>query len=87
MELRQPDDQVIAVKAVVKRDIAHHPGSPLPRPCARGYLLARIPGSATTELVTVGAASYGTSWATLNTFARAGGRWVHQRGPWAARLG
>ena len=60
---------------------------PLPRPCARGYILARTPSSATTQLVTVGAVSYGTSWATLNTFARAGGRWVHQRGPWAARLG
>jgi len=60
---------------------------PLPRPCARGYIIVRIPGSGTTQLVTVGAASYGTSWATINTFAWTGGRWVHRRGPWAARIG
>src|SRR6516225_7728016 len=60
---------------------------PVPHRCVRGYIIARIPSGATTQLVTVGAASYGTSWATLNTFAWAGGRWVHRQGPWAARVG
>jgi hypothetical protein len=26
MELRQPDDQIIAVEVIVKGDTAHHPG-------------------------------------------------------------
>jgi L,D-peptidoglycan transpeptidase YkuD (ErfK/YbiS/YcfS/YnhG family) len=66
---------------------AYRERPPVPHSCDRGYIIARIPSSGTTQLVTVGAASYGTSWATLNTFAWAGGRWVHQRGPWAARIG
>ena len=65
---------------------AYRERPPVPHRCDRGYILARI-GGTTTQLVTVGAASYGTSWATLNTFAWAGGRWVHQKGPWAARIG
>ena len=60
---------------------------PLPHRCNRGYVLARIPSSATTQLVTVGAASYGTSWATFNTFKWSGVTWVHRDGPWAARIG
>ena len=59
---------------------------PLPHPCARGYVITRIP-TGTTQLVTVGAASYGTSWATISTFTWTGGRWVHRQGPWTARIG
>lgn len=61
--------------------------APLPHRCNRGYTLVRITNSATTQLVTVSAASYGTSWAKLNTFAWTGTTWAHQEGPWTARIG
>src|SRR5262245_15275062 len=59
--------------------------APLPHRCRAGYIIARVPAG-TTQLVTVGAKSRRTSWATLNTFVWTGGRWVHRRGPWTARI-
>jgi hypothetical protein len=60
--------------------------SPLPHKCNSGFIIARVPAG-TTQLVTVGAKSYRTSWATLNTFVWTGGKWAHRRGPWTARIG
>ena len=61
--------------------------APLPHRCDSGYTLVRITNSATTQLVTVSAASYGTSWAKLSTFVWTGTTWAHRKGPWTARIG
>jgi L,D-peptidoglycan transpeptidase YkuD (ErfK/YbiS/YcfS/YnhG family) len=39
------------------------------------------------QLITVKAASYGTSYATLRVYQMYGGHWVQVAGPWAARVG
>jgi L,D-peptidoglycan transpeptidase YkuD (ErfK/YbiS/YcfS/YnhG family) len=41
----------------------------------------------TTQLITVTAASYGTTYATLRAYRLSGGKWVEVFGPWTARVG
>jgi len=40
-----------------------------------------------TQLITVTAASYGTTYATLRAYRLSGGKWVEVFGPWTARVG
>jgi len=56
-------------------------------PCARNlatHLRDRGPGS---ELITVTATRYRTTWATLSTWQRRGGCWTRALGPFRARIG
>jgi L,D-peptidoglycan transpeptidase YkuD (ErfK/YbiS/YcfS/YnhG family) len=39
------------------------------------------------QLITVKAASYGTTYATLRVYQLSGGHWVQVAGPWTARVG
>ena len=39
------------------------------------------------QLITVKAASYGTTYATLRVYQMSGGHWVQVAGPWTARVG
>src|SRR5262245_195284 len=39
------------------------------------------------QLVTVSAASYGATYATLTAYRRSAGRWRRVFGPWTARIG
>jgi L,D-peptidoglycan transpeptidase YkuD (ErfK/YbiS/YcfS/YnhG family) len=48
---------------------------------------AQAATTATTQLITVTAASYGTTYATLRVYRLSGGRWVEVFGPWTARVG
>ena len=41
----------------------------------------------TTQLITVTAASYGTTYATLRVYRLSRGKWVEVFGPWTARVG
>jgi L,D-peptidoglycan transpeptidase YkuD (ErfK/YbiS/YcfS/YnhG family) len=48
---------------------------------------AQAAGTAQTQLITVTAASYGTTYATLRAYRLSGGKWVEVFGPWTARVG
>ena len=50
---------------------------------------AAVPASAPVvrQLITVKAASYGTTYATLRVYQMSGGHWVQVAGPWTARVG
>jgi L,D-peptidoglycan transpeptidase YkuD (ErfK/YbiS/YcfS/YnhG family) len=54
---------------------------------ARPANAAATNAATTTQLVTVTAASYGTTYATLRAYRLSGGKWVEVFGPWTARVG
>jgi L,D-peptidoglycan transpeptidase YkuD (ErfK/YbiS/YcfS/YnhG family) len=65
-------------------------------PVAAGPVAAGSAGSAAAkstvaavprQLITVTAASYGTTYATLRAYRMSGGKWIEVFGPWTARVG
>ena len=48
---------------------------------------ARAAAPVVQQLITVKAASYGTTYATLRAYRLSAGRWVQVYGPWTARVG
>jgi len=48
---------------------------------------AQAAGITQTQLITVTAASYATTYATLRAYRLSGGKWVQVFGPWTARVG
>jgi L,D-peptidoglycan transpeptidase YkuD (ErfK/YbiS/YcfS/YnhG family) len=73
------------------------PGSPAPAATARAAAAtgaASVAGAvhpagppAGSQLITVTAASYGATYATLTAYQRAAGQWRRVFGPWTARIG
>lgn len=56
-------------------------------PAARAAAARSRADGASSQLITVVAASYGTTYATLTGYRRSGLAWVRVLGPWSARIG
>src|SRR5215475_7468443 len=54
---------------------------------ARAASTASASAPVVQQLITVKAASYGTTYATLRAYRLSGGHWVQVAGPWTARVG
>jgi len=91
----------VLAAAVLAAGCASGPGAPAAgpavsatRPATRGTVTpsaaaATRPGDplAGRQLVTVSAASYGATYATLTAYRRSAGHWRRVLGPWTARIG
>jgi L,D-peptidoglycan transpeptidase YkuD (ErfK/YbiS/YcfS/YnhG family) len=87
---------VLAITALAA-GCAHAPAGPASgatRPAAGGTVAPsavaatrRADPLAGRQLVTVSAASYGATYATLTAYRRSAGRWRRVLGPWTARIG